>query len=103
MAIFVIVGLMGASPTAPAMAEVMRASTMADGMPCCPPHRSMPADCCQKCPIGIVCVSMCIQGALVSAIVPFLPSYKLVIARYGDLLREGLGHSPPSRPPRFLV
>ena len=79
----------------------MTAASMADSMPCCP-HKPVPFDC-QKCPMDVLCVANSQLGVQASVALPPLLSTDIVLAIQSDYLREGLGHIPPSRPPRTLV
>ncbi len=102
LTIFVIVGLMGAgSLTVPTPASAMSAASMADSMLCCP-KKHFPDDC-HKCPLGVLCVSPGMLGAVNEFSTPFFPIIVRVTTFQADRFRDGLGFSPPSRPPRILV
>jgi hypothetical protein len=101
LAIFVIVGLIAGTFIAPAAASQMNVASMADGGPCCP-QKHAPDDC-QKCPFGVHCVSPGVLGAVNGFSTPFFPRFAGGTTVFADHFEEGLGSSPPSRPPRILV
>ena len=104
MAIFIVIGLI-ASPFAKlAIAGSMHAASvsgMSDKMPCCP-DKSGSSDC-EKCALMAFCHSTAGQCLPTSLVVTTPPLLAQLIMTYHDPYRDGLGFSPPSRPPRFLV
>ena len=87
------------------MADPMKAdsmTSMADNMPCCPHAPSSTDD--HKCPFMAICMSQCLLG---------LPTGIQIDARIAtvsraafplsDTFADGLGRSPPPRPPRSLI
>jgi hypothetical protein len=77
-------------------------ANMADDMPCCPHGPSSTDD--HKCPFMAICMSQCLPG---------LPAGIQIDARIArvsrtafplsDIFADGLGRSPPPRPPRSLI
>jgi hypothetical protein len=106
LAIFVIAGLIAGPLAAPAAANAAQAAAMAsmsDDMPCCP-HTPPPFDC-PKCPFMAVCsVPQCLlglpTGMVMGALTPTAARLPMLLS---DLQRDGLGYSPPPRPPRSLI
>jgi hypothetical protein len=101
LAIFMIAGLIAGSPTAPQAVSPMDAASISDCMSCCPQKHS--PDDCQKCPLGVLCVSPGVLGAVNGFSTPLFPRFVEGTTVFADHFREGLGSSPPSRPPRILV
>jgi hypothetical protein len=107
LAIFVIAGLIAGPLAAPAAAADMAQATpmagMSDDMPCCP-HTPPPLDC-PKCPFMAVCsVPQCLLGLPTGMVMGALtPTVAQLLIPLSDLQRDGLGYSPPPRPPRSLI
>ena len=71
-------------------------------MPCCP-HDQMPMDA-EKCLFMTICLCKCFQAvAPVHAARIVAISFLAAALPANDVVRDGLGHSPPSRPPRSLM
>jgi hypothetical protein len=105
LSIYVIVALIAGPFVVPAFAGTGTADQMAsvaDDMPCCPPVPSSSDD--HKCPFMAICMSQCLLG---------LPAGIQIDARIArvsrtafplsDTFADGLGRSPPPRPPRSLI
>lgn len=110
LSICVIVALITGPFVAPATAGMVKADPMkadsmagmADDMPCCPHAPSSTDD--HKCPFMAICMSQCLLG---------LPTGIQIDARIAtvsraafplsDTFADGLGRSPPPRPPRSLI
>jgi hypothetical protein len=106
LAIFVIAGLIAGPFAAPAVAGAAQAvamESMSDDMPCCP-HTPPPVDC-PKCPFMAVCsVPQCLLGLPTGMVMGALTSTAAqLLIPLSDLQRDGLGYSPPPRPPRSLI
>jgi hypothetical protein len=105
-AIFVIAGLIAgplAAPAAADAAQVAAMGAMSDEMPCCP-HKPPPVDC-PKCPFMAVCsMPQCLPGLSGGIVIGALaPTVTRLLIPLSDLHRDGLGYSPPPRPPRSLI
>jgi hypothetical protein len=106
LAIFVIAGLIAGPLAASAAADTAQVAAMgaiSDEMPCCP--QKPPPDDCPKCPFMAVCsMPQCLLGLPAGMVMGALT---LTAARLpvllSDLQRDGLGYSPPPRPPRSLI
>lgn len=101
-----IVGLVLAPLAAKAMPdrpEAMAHAAMADDMPCCPVNADVPMDC-GKCVLMSTCVGTS-PTALPEAFVTLQTVFASVRTTVppGDLLRAGLTHPPPAKPPRILA
>ena len=110
LSICVIVALITGPFVAPATAGMVKVdpmkadsmANMADDMPCCPHAPSSTDD--HKCPFMAICMSQCLLG---------LPTGIQIDARIAtvsraafplsDTFADGLGRSPPPRPPRSLI
>jgi hypothetical protein len=110
LSICVIVALIAGPFVVPAFAGMVTAdsmnadqmASMADDMPCCPHAPSSSDD--HKCPFMAICMSQCLLG---------LPAGIQIDARIArvsrtpfplsDTFADGLGRSPPPRPPRSLI
>jgi len=106
LAIFVIAGLIAGPLGASAAADATQATAMAgmsDDMPCCP-HKPPPVDC-PKCPFMAVCsMPQCLLGAPAGMVVGAVaPTVARLLLPLSDLQRDGLGYSPPPRPPRSRI
>jgi hypothetical protein len=108
LAVLVIVGLVIAPLTARANTSGMAmtsmaddAAAMADDMPCCP-DKSAPADC-DQCPLMALCVSTTLQAPLPAAVTEIRPVTLRMLLPGSDPETEGVGYSPPPKPPRSLV
>ena len=99
LAIFVIVGLVSGPLTTPVAVGPVQASSSVDKMPCCS-HK--PADC-EKCLLGMLSKSNFALGPFSSWVAPLAPLLEALIVIQNDHFKEGLGASPPSRPPRTLA
>jgi hypothetical protein len=106
LAICVIAGLIAGPLAAPAAAGAAQATAMAgmsNGMPCCP-HAPPPVEC-PKCPFMAVCsMSQCLPALPGGMVIGGLaPTAARLLIPLSDLYRDGLGYSPPPRPPRSLI
>jgi hypothetical protein len=107
LAVFVIAGLIGAplsasvAMAASAMAASAPAMQMSGDMPCCP-DKPMPIDC-DKCALMAMCVAKTFLAVPADALAEILPSRTRAVIPHSDPAMEGLGYSPPPRPPRSLV
>jgi hypothetical protein len=106
LAIFVIAGLIAGPLAASAAASAAQAAAMAamsDDMPCCP-HTPPPVDC-PKCPFMAVCsMPQCLLGVPAGMVIGAVaPTVARLLVPLSDLHRDGLGYSPPPRPPRSLI
>jgi hypothetical protein len=104
-AIFVIAGLIAGPLAAPAGAGAAQDTAMAgmsDDVPCCP-DKPPPVDC-PKCPFMAVCsMPQCLPGLSAGIVTGALaPTITQLFVSLSDLHRDGLGYSPPPRPPRSL-
>ena len=104
IAIFVVAGLIAGPLSAPPAAGAMQADllvNMSDDMPCCPD--APPSDC-QKCPFVMVCLSQLLIGPPTDIVANTIAvSHSRMAIPVSDSRRDGLGYSPPPRPPRYLV
>jgi hypothetical protein len=106
LAIFVIAGVIAgplAAPAAAGAAQTTAIAGMSDDMPCCP-HEPPPVDC-PKCPFMAVCgMSQCLPALPGGMVMGGLaPTATRLLIPLSDLYRDGLGYSPPARPPRSLI
>ena len=110
LAVLVIVGLVIAPLTARANTTAMASmamtsmaddAAMADDMPCCP-DKSAPADC-DQCPLMALCVSTTLQAPLPAGVTEIRPVTLRTLLPGSDPEVEGVGYSPPPKPPRSLV
>ena len=106
LAILVIAGLITGPLAAPGVAGAAPAAAMAgmsDDMPCCP-HEPPPVDC-PKCPFMAMCsMSQCLPALPAGMVIGSLPpTVTRLLIPSNDLYRDGLGYSPPPRPPQFLI
>jgi hypothetical protein len=111
LAILVIVGLviapLSARANSGAMAPMAMTSTsddaaaMADDMPCCP-DKSAPVDC-DQCPLMALCVSTTLQAPPPARVTEIQPVMLRMLLPGSDPEVEGVGYSPPPKPPRSLV
>jgi hypothetical protein len=105
-AIFVIAGLIVGPLAAPAATDATQVAAMgaiADEMPCCP-DKPPPVDC-PKCPFMAVCsMPQCLLGVPAGMVIGAIaPNVAQLLLPLSDLHRDGLGYSPPARPPRSLI
>ena len=111
LAVLVIVGLVIAPLSARANAGGMAsmamtsmpddAAAMADDMPCCP-DKSAPVDC-DKCPLMALCVSTTLQPPLPARVTEVQSVTLRMLLPGSDPEVEGVGYSPPPKPPRSQV
>jgi hypothetical protein len=111
LAVLVIVGLviapLSARANSGAMASMAMTSTsddaaaMADDMPCCP-DKSAPVDC-DQCPLMALCVSTTLQAPLPARVTEIQPVMLRMLLPGSDPEVEGVGYSPPPKPPRSLA
>jgi hypothetical protein len=105
LAIFVVAGLIAgplAADAAAGAAQAVAMASMSDDMPCCP-HTPPPVDC-PKCPFMAVCsMPQCLPGLSSDTLVGVAPTVTRLLIPLSDLNRDGLGYSPPARPPRSLI
>jgi hypothetical protein len=100
LAVLAILGLIVGSFVAPAGAKPAdsAAVTMAGDMPCC--HGNKAPDCAKGCPLAIMCFTASLSAGAAPAIAaPRLVSFNVTIP-HDDAVMNGVGGSPPRRPPR---
>ncbi len=99
-----------AATTAAGMMLIEGGTTMADGMPCCPPEEpSMPdcppeepsmPDCSEACLLMTVCFAKCLQShSTADALIAHSPLAGVAVPAC-DALVASLAQAPPARPPR---
>jgi hypothetical protein len=103
LAIFLIAGLMTAPLSAVAAMSAMTASMsmQGDDMPCCP-EKSSPVDC-DKCVLMAICMSKTFVAHPADVLAPLFASKTRTLIPASDPETDGLGYSPPPRPPRSSV
>ena len=111
LAFFLIVGLviapLSARANAGGMASMAMTSMsdgvadMSDDMRCCP-DKSAPVDC-DQCPLMALCVSTTLQAPLPAGVAEIQPVTLRMLLPGSDPEVEGVGYSPPPKPPRSLV
>lgn len=110
LVLLVVSSLVTAPFSASAATTLAAASEMADmaaDMPCCPHMDGQKApqrNDCKDCPLMIVCLLKSMQGVAASVErMLYAPQISTQMVPPGDILADGLGSSPPARPPRSLV
>ena len=111
LAVLVIVGLVIAPLSARANTAGMAsmamtsmsdgAAAMSDDMPCCP-DKSMPVDC-DQCPLMALCASTTSQAPLLANVTEIQSVTLRLLIPGSDPEVEGVGYSPPPKPPRSQV
>jgi hypothetical protein len=111
LAVLVIVGLVIAPLSARANTGSMAsmamtsmsddAAAMADDMLCCP-DKSAPVDC-DQCPLMALCVSTTLQAPLPARVSEIQPVTLRMLLPGSDPEVDGVGYSPPPKPPRSLA
>ena len=112
LAVFLIAGLVFAPLAVRANADSMASmamtsmssdhmADMSGDMPCCP-DKSAPVDC-DQCPLMALCVSTTLQAPLPAGVTEIRPVTLRTLLPGSDPEVEGVGYSPPPKPPRFLV
>lgn len=76
-------------------------ASMSMDMPCCP-DQSAPADC-DGCPLMAICMVKTLQAPLPAGVTEIQPTTLRMLLPGSDPEADSVGHSPPSKPPRFLV
>ena len=96
-----VVGLLFAPLAAPKAATQtgLASSAVADDMPCCPPQKTSVPDCAKTCPLMAICLTKCVRGSPVPAVLTVLGAPAKRIAPAAETRRNGLSHDPLSRPP----
>jgi hypothetical protein len=113
LAIFLIAGLITAPLSAVAAMGAMKASMSMQGdMPCCPenssapekssPEKSSPVDC-DKCVLMAACMTKTFVAHPADVLAPLFASKIRTLIPASDPETDGLGYSPPPRPPRYQV
>ncbi|MBR0817601.1 hypothetical protein [Bradyrhizobium liaoningense] len=108
LAVLVMASLAMAPLAAPAAAQLasdtmaMDDGAMANEMPCCPDQKApVQKDDCKDCPFMGLCLMKSIQGMPVAAVkLQYDLAYSGRLALLDDAKADGLGSSPPARPPR---
>ena len=102
LAIFLMAGLITAPLSAVAAMNVITTSMSMQGdMPCCP-EKSSPVDC-DKCVLMATCMTKTFVAHPADVLAqPFASRIRTLIPA-SDPETDGLGYSPPPRPPRSLV
>jgi hypothetical protein len=109
LAVFLIAGLVVAPLSARANAGASAAGTsmshdmtaMPADMPCCP-DKSGPPDC-DQCPLMAVCAVTTLQAPVPAGVTEIQPTTLRMLIPGSDPEADGVGHSPPPKPPRSLV
>jgi hypothetical protein len=104
LTVLVIVGLVIAPLSARAntagMAS-MAVTSMSDDMPCCP-DKSAPVDC-DQCALMALCASTTLQAPLPANVTEIQAVTLRLLLPGSDPEAEGVGYSPPPKPPRSLA
>jgi hypothetical protein len=108
LAVFVIVGLVGAPLVSPAAAkrlpvgEMSNMAAMSGDMPCCPDGQKNKG--CQDCPLVAMCMLTIAQAepSPTNSIQVSFQARRLSFA-FIDLFANGLVAAPPDHPPRILT
>lgn len=95
-----IVGLIAgaAGASAPLMAAPSSMS-MADDMPCCPDQAK--SDCLTTCPLMVMCLGITLPAKPATFSPIRMDGASSLLASLDDHLVDGLGASPPRKPPRI--
>jgi hypothetical protein len=102
LAIFLIAGLVTAPLSAVAAMSAMGTSMSMQGdMPCCP-EKSPPVDC-DKCVLMAICMTKTFAVHPADVLAPLFASKTRTLLPASDPETDGLGYSPPPRPPRYQV
>jgi hypothetical protein len=102
LAIFLMAGLVTAPLSAVAAMSAMTASISMQGdMPCCP-QKPSPVDC-DKCMLMATCMTKTFVAHPADVLAPPFASKMRTLIPASDPETDGLGYSPPPRPPRSLV
>jgi hypothetical protein len=103
LAIFLIAGLVTAPLSAVAAKSAMTASmSMPGDMPCCPEKSPPPVDC-DKCVLMAICMTKTFVAHPADVLAPLFASKTRTLIPASDPETDGLGYSPPPRPPRYQV
>jgi hypothetical protein len=103
LAIFLIAGLIAAPLSAVAAKSAMTESmSMPGDMPCCPEKSPSPVDC-DKCVLMAICMTKTFAAHPADVLAPLFASKMRTLIPASDPETDGLGYSPPPRPPRYQV
>ena len=113
LATFLIAGLVTAPLSAvAAMSTVTASMSMQGDMPCCPenssapekssPEKSSPVDC-DKCVLMAICLNKTFVAHPAGVLAQLFASKIRTLIPVSDPETDGLGYSPPPRPPRYQV
>jgi hypothetical protein len=110
LAVFVIVGLVGAPLAIPAAAKRLPVGEMSDmsampgDMPCCPDGQGQKNKDCPDCPLVAMCMMTMapVEPFPTNAIQVAFQTRRLSYALV-DLFADGLTGAPPDHPPRILT
>jgi hypothetical protein len=94
------------APSAAAMGDAPMTATegmtsMAEGMPCCPPQKQPQPDCQQSCPLATLCLAKCFPNApAASASTQAIFVSVALLPVWEDAARDLFSDPPLPRPPR---